>query len=163
MRKLSLLFGLALLLSGLLAAQAAAKDITVFDTMVSGTDNGTNWYNRGNNPGEDQEVEPNCTTGKAWDLEGFAIKNGKLYTIGSYDFINGQDTYTAVTATDGPHNVICTDLGLIPDTGDTWFHLTQECGNDNLMGHFVPLPGAFLLLGAGLTRLIAYVRRRQKD
>jgi hypothetical protein len=31
------------------------------------------------------------------------------------------------------------------------------------MGHVVPLPGAVLLLSAGLVRLAAYARRRQED
>jgi hypothetical protein len=37
---------------------------------------------------------------------------------------------------------------------------TGTCANDTAQGT-VPLPGAVLLLGAGLTRLVAYARRRQ--
>jgi hypothetical protein len=44
-------------------------------------------------------------------------------------------------------------------------HTTQRCGNDMMMGQQgsggnVPLPGAFLLLGAGLARLASYSRRK---
>jgi len=39
-------------------SDAFASNITMYDNRVSGTNTGTNWYNRGDNPGEDQEVEP---------------------------------------------------------------------------------------------------------
>jgi hypothetical protein len=40
-------------------------------------------------------------------------------------------------------------------------HITMSCGNDCAIGHgVVPLPGAVLLLGAGMVRLVAYARRR---
>ena len=88
--KLTLMVLVSLVMGLLVASSALAHDITIFDTVVSG---GTGWYNRGTANGsasEDQEVEPNCVTGDAWDLEAFAIStDGKLAIIGTYDFVNG--------------------------------------------------------------------------
>jgi hypothetical protein len=39
--------------------------------------------------GEDNEVEYSAVRNQYWDLEAFAIKGGKLYLIGGYDFENG--------------------------------------------------------------------------
>ena len=55
------------------------------------------------------------------------------------------------------------------DKGDLDFYAMREflqgtatCSNDAIGGLVVPLPGAVLLLGAGLVRLAAYARRRQE-
>jgi hypothetical protein len=50
-----------------------------------------------------------------------------------------------------------TALGTSP-----FFHFSFSCGNDAMDGK-VPLPGAVLLLGAGMARLAAYARRRRND
>jgi hypothetical protein len=40
---------------------------------------------------------------------------------------------------------------------------SETCGNDTQSNNFaVPLPGAVLLLGAGMVRLVAYARRREE-
>jgi hypothetical protein len=70
-------------------------NITIYDGVVSGTNTGTNWYNQGNVPGEDQEVEPNCVRGQAWDLEAFFLKGSTLTVLGGFNFTNGQDGYTS--------------------------------------------------------------------
>lgn len=69
-------------------------NITIWDKVVSGAA-GT-WYNRGNSPGEDQEVEPDCVTGQIWDLEGFFLNGTTLTLVGGFDFKNGvtQDSRT---------------------------------------------------------------------
>ncbi len=40
-------------------------------------------------------------------------------------------------------------------------HFTMECGNDNLVGSEVPVPGAIWLLGSGLLGLVGIKRRQQ--
>ena len=85
---------MAMVLTALCVPQAYGVDVTIPDTVVSGS-TGT-WYNRTPSPGENQEVEPNCVTGKTWDLEGFAGKIGvpstakTLYTIGTWNFTGGE-------------------------------------------------------------------------
>ena len=44
------------------------------------------------------------------------------------------------------HYVVTVDLGFCP-ADNYYFHFTEGCGNDNLMGHgAVPIPGTVLLL-----------------
>jgi hypothetical protein len=66
---------------------AYALDITIFDRVFAS--GGGGWYNRGNSPGENEEVEPNCLTGQAWDLEKFLLVGTKLTMIGGYNFTSG--------------------------------------------------------------------------
>jgi hypothetical protein len=39
---------------------------------------------------EDQEVEPGCSTGQVWNLEGFFSDGTTLTMVGGYDFEDGQ-------------------------------------------------------------------------
>jgi hypothetical protein len=66
---------------------AGASNITISDNRVDSSSN--TWYNRGNNPGEDQEVEPGMVTGQVWDLEGFFLNGNKLTMVGGYNFKDG--------------------------------------------------------------------------
>ncbi len=62
------------------------------------------------------------------------------------------------------HYAVAVDLSFLgTKERNILVHFTQACGNDNLVGKgtVVPIPGAILLLGAGLTRLVAHIRRRQ--
>lgn len=62
------------------------------------------------------------------------------------------------------HYAVTVDLSFLGATERNFLaHFSQACGNDNLVGKgtIVPIPGAILLLAAGLTRLLAHVRRRQ--
>jgi hypothetical protein len=62
-------------------------------------------------------------------------------------------------------------MDALGDLGFTDFrgHITMNCGNDTLVMQSggppgaVPLPGALLLMGAGLTRLAAYYRRNRQN
>lgn len=68
-------------------SNALADNITIYDNRVSGSLSG--WYNRGNAPGEDQEVEPGMLTGQSWDLEGFFLNGNILSMVGGYNFKDG--------------------------------------------------------------------------
>jgi hypothetical protein len=61
----------------------------------------------------------------------------------------------------GGHYFAQIDLSSLTGLGNAHFKLTYQCGNDDLHGK-VPLPGAVLLLGAGMARLVAYARRRKE-
>ncbi len=65
-------------------------NITISDENYVGT---TGW--NGNH--EDQEVEPGCSTGQAWDVEGFYLNDTMLSLIGGWNFQNG---YSGVTSGD---------------------------------------------------------------
>jgi hypothetical protein len=93
MKKLSLLCAMALVLGALCVPQVHALDvpITVYDTYVSPGGNG--WYDRGNNPGEDQETSPGTRTGQKWDLEGFIQSGTKISMVGGYNFQSGYLGY----------------------------------------------------------------------
>jgi hypothetical protein len=89
MKKISLLCAMALVLPALFIPQAFGGNITVYDGIKYGSE-GT-WYNRGETPGEYQEVEPGCVATSPWDLSGFSTSGKNLYTIGTYNFVTGQE------------------------------------------------------------------------
>lgn len=62
-------------------------NITISDNISTGT----GWY--GNH--EDQEVEPNCLTGQAWDLEGFFLNEDVLSVVSGFNLITGRDGFDA--------------------------------------------------------------------
>lgn len=66
--------------------EVLGTNITIFDNET-GSRNG--WWNRGESPGEDQEVEPGNASGQRWDLEGFFRQDDYLTMVGGYDFITG--------------------------------------------------------------------------
>jgi hypothetical protein len=86
----------------------------------------------------------------------------------------GTQYNNVVTVTGSPdsHNIATLKNFFLKDifspTNETEFigSITMSCGNDSMVfggtnpATGVPLPGALLLLGAGLTRLAAYARKR---
>lgn len=94
---------------------------------------------------------------------------GTLISSGS--FINQEGLTDAQTGfLGGTHNQVSFDLGwlthlLNPQVeNDVWFHFTEQCGNDNLMGHWqtpVPEPASLGLLGMGVMGILATrIRKR---
>jgi hypothetical protein len=65
------------------AAKAYANDITISDTVGSGS----GWYGAQ----ENNEVEPNCVTSQIWDMEKFLFNptTKKLQMQGGFDMVNG--------------------------------------------------------------------------
>ncbi|AEB10018.1 VPLPA-CTERM sorting domain-containing protein [Desulfobacca acetoxidans] len=59
-----------------------------------------------------------------------------------------------------PDNSVAITLGAVDNF--TFFWASGTCGNGPIDGK-VPLPGAMLLLGAGMARLVAYARRRRGE
>ena len=83
MRKHLFVFACLLVVAGAASALPLGTNITIPDLMGSGT----GWWGTQ----EDQEVEPGCVTGQAWDLEGFFLNNTVLSMVGGWDFQNGKD------------------------------------------------------------------------
>jgi len=88
----------------LVAGTASALDITIWDESSAA---GDNWAAAPSAPWEDDEVEPGCAQGQAWDLETINANAGTLTITGGFDFINGNggmasgDIFIAV-GPDGP-------------------------------------------------------------
>jgi hypothetical protein len=108
---------------------------------------------------------------------------------GGTEIASGAGTFSMISASDaqtgfigGTHNSVSFDLtwlaGILGEDATTtpmWFHFTEECGNDNLMGNLpggwqpgpitppgvVPEPASMGILGMGLLGLIA-TRLRKK-
>jgi hypothetical protein len=87
MRKLlvgTLVVGLCLCMG---SAFAGYTNITIPD--LEGT--GTGWYGAQ----EDNEVEPNCLTGQAWDLEAFMLDDTTLTMVGGWNFQGSLDGWAS--------------------------------------------------------------------
>ena len=69
----------------------SVQAITLGDniTIYDGAGTGTGWHGAQ----EDNEVEPGCTSGQVWDLEGFFLDGSKLNVVGGFDFKDGQGNY----------------------------------------------------------------------
>jgi len=83
-----LVLGLVLMSMPAAFALELGANITMYDGSSSTADV---WYGMQ----EDQEVEPNCTTGQSWDLEGFFLNGNILTMVGGYDFANGYENTTS--------------------------------------------------------------------
>jgi hypothetical protein len=99
--------------------------------------------------------------------------NPYMYVSGGTSIATGSFTQTTTTDSEGNHYSIPINLKpIIDDLGITELdefifrsHITMGCGNDTLVGQqggppgVVPLPGALLLLGSGMIRLVSYGRK----
>ncbi len=68
--------------------KVGAVDITIYDLVSSSP---TGWYAQQ----ENDEVEPGCLTGQAWDLEKFDLTGSSLTMVGGFDFANGYQGWTS--------------------------------------------------------------------
>ena len=75
----------------LMISSAFALNLGTNITIPDGVSNLQYWH--GIN--EDQEVEPGCSHGQIWDLEGFYLKTTWLTMVGGFDFEHGNDGHPA--------------------------------------------------------------------
>ncbi len=82
-----------LLAAAILISATGASALSLGDNITIGDGRSAegSWYG----DFEDNEVEPNCLTGQAWDLEAFFWTGSKLSMVGGYDFENGYDNTIA--------------------------------------------------------------------
>jgi hypothetical protein len=108
----------------------------------------------------------------AWRYEsgGEAVLLGQTLAYSTYT-TDELATYGYIFQDDGTsnlHNIVSVDLGFLgAEISNFTAHFTMECGNDNLMGHYdpvppVPEPSTVLLLGAGIIGLAGFARKRVK-
>lgn len=132
-----------------------------------GLDDGTNWT--ANRIGKVYDVATNGYKNTkdyfSWQLLSYG---GSLDAAGAVDVPaiakgSSTDTVSVVWTTgigDNPDNSVAITLGQIENFSFFW--ASGTCGNGPIDGK-VPLPGAMLLLGAGMARLVAYARRRRGE
>ncbi len=118
-----LVLGLVLMSMPAAFALELGANITMYDGSSSTADV---WYGMQ----EDQEVEPDCTTGQSWDLEGFFLNGNILTMVGGYDFANGYENTTSGDIffdIDGDYSA-----GTAP-SGDGYVDVSNSYGYDYAM------------------------------
>ncbi|MBM3845812.1 MAG: hypothetical protein FJ405_05950 [Verrucomicrobia bacterium] len=105
----------------------------------------------------------------------FVFDSGEIATVGTGSVSVSSDASSTITLHDGtqvtggsnakPHFIMSIDLGAISGIANhgTLFHLTQECGNDLIVGRVSDTGSALALLGAAMTGVSMFVRRSRKS
>jgi hypothetical protein len=114
-------------------------------------------------------IDANSTIRTVWfssNYEGNPWRYESGGTLLKRDLSLGYQTGLSDTGTGlqgGSHNALGVDLSFLAPGTEFYAHFTQQCGNDNIMGHGntpIPEPGTMLLFGTGLLGLAGLGKKR---
>jgi hypothetical protein len=133
-------------------SNAFAGSITIFDNRTSGTATNT-WYNQGNSPGEDQEVEPGMIANQYWDLEAFFLNGNMLSMVGGFNFQYGYSgLYSGDIFLDTTGDAKYGDAGASLQNGYDYVVTLNRTANGTLNGTY----NVYSLIGGSLLDVYSY-------